>query len=523
LIGDRDSKSEAFVWRSTDASVESGVLSLLACVEVAIAIALYWSVAVWLDTQAHLWFSILVAPLLLLRSPQSTELGVRWFEHYVHHGFGRETHSYSYALAIASIASVATVVLSTFLLSRHWVPNQSLPMAVSLSLIIGYISAQAGVASALSIAANDIASLLSAKWFLAVIATSMVGSSIVGVTAAGIDIISASIIVTTTVLLSVAGLLEAYKFAAAAARVRGVTHGESRGVVAAKAVLITAPGTFLTFAPGVFVAGWLRSVGIRFTATVRHLLRGFFELPSNWWRTIFVVDFIRPPEVVPGYSREDLLQPRYLFTEIKNAKGARDLLAYLMALVIMFAPAYVYRITIKSTSWFYAPIIYLVSPRSRSLKPLLFSDLVWASPMEWARRLLAVATLTIFAANQAIFIYLKGHLPAEIISPIEYVFLLDTSAIKPWQWFNILSAVLTTLIFVWVGTYRIIVKHNRRDPSLADSVRWRGLLIEYTMRMRNLSTALLLCITFVHVLFWKAPYYLPSHVLRFVHDFFGWS
>ncbi|MBT8421368.1 MAG: hypothetical protein KJO08_11000, partial [Gammaproteobacteria bacterium] len=64
---------------STPDSVEKNEPTVLAIVETVLAVAAYWGIAWWFDTHWHLLFSICVAPLLLLRSPESTEEGVRWF------------------------------------------------------------------------------------------------------------------------------------------------------------------------------------------------------------------------------------------------------------------------------------------------------------------------------------------------------------------------------------------------------------------------------------------------------------
>nr|VFJ47973.1 MAG: hypothetical protein BECKFW1821A_GA0114235_10188 [Candidatus Kentron sp. FW]VFJ51698.1 MAG: hypothetical protein BECKFW1821B_GA0114236_10106 [Candidatus Kentron sp. FW] len=69
-------------WISTPESVERNEPTALAIFETVLAVAAYWGIAVWFDTHIHLLVSICVAPLLLLRSKESTEKGVRWFAAY---------------------------------------------------------------------------------------------------------------------------------------------------------------------------------------------------------------------------------------------------------------------------------------------------------------------------------------------------------------------------------------------------------------------------------------------------------
>ncbi len=74
-----------WVWGSTEESVEGGAISVLACAEVAAGIWLYWwFLPWWLETNLHLLISVLVAPLLLLRSPESVAAALVAFERFLH-------------------------------------------------------------------------------------------------------------------------------------------------------------------------------------------------------------------------------------------------------------------------------------------------------------------------------------------------------------------------------------------------------------------------------------------------------
>jgi len=50
--------------------------------EVVVAVGAYWAFAIYFETTTHLWVSICVAPLLLLRSGQSIAPGAKWFDSY---------------------------------------------------------------------------------------------------------------------------------------------------------------------------------------------------------------------------------------------------------------------------------------------------------------------------------------------------------------------------------------------------------------------------------------------------------
>ncbi len=76
--------ARAWVWHCTEDSIAAGQISVLAALETLLAVGLYW----WRSYRfAWHWFSalgLIAAPILLLRSEESVELGVamlrRWHE-----------------------------------------------------------------------------------------------------------------------------------------------------------------------------------------------------------------------------------------------------------------------------------------------------------------------------------------------------------------------------------------------------------------------------------------------------------
>ena len=71
----------SWVWHATLESRKAGQVSVLACAETIFAVVLYWWIAIQYDTHWHLVSSVFVAPLLLLRSPESISTGLHWFNH----------------------------------------------------------------------------------------------------------------------------------------------------------------------------------------------------------------------------------------------------------------------------------------------------------------------------------------------------------------------------------------------------------------------------------------------------------
>jgi hypothetical protein len=519
----REEKHDAFVWVSTLESVKADTFSVLAALEIIIAILLYWSAAIFFQTQAHLWVSIVVAPLLLLRSKASVALGIQWFEKFVDYGFSQSPKDAlsSARLWISAAASVIVIIgLSDFLASVFLV-GRSPQMAAVYGIAVGYVSAQTGVAVALAIAANEIATII-IHWRIAafVIAFSSAAAFATGVFLSKADDISGVTAIASVTFLAVLGMKTVSSMRVAISHALVSSQDEARGVVAARGFLSNAPGSFAAFAPGMFIGGWVRSVSIRFRATLCCLWSGFLALPENWWRTLFVIDFRHPPEIVPGYEKPDLLQTSQWLTEIKQARTFLEMLVYLTGFAVLFLPAYVYRITIKSTCWFYLPIIYIVRARRFKDTPEFFADLLWNSPFEWCRRLAATTVLAVLFVNQAMSAHTNVLLPTEVVSPIEYVFVIDLHAIRPWQWFSLTSALLTIFILFFAGTFRIFVRHADGGRLIDNAIVRRALILEYAMRVRNLSTFLFLFIAFCHILVWQVPGYLPTYIFDLLQALF---
>src|ERR1044071_2169565 len=103
-----------WVFWSTRESINSDIPSVTAIIETIIAVPLYWWVAIHFETYLPLLISAAIAPLLLLRSDESTALGRKWFEAKVD-AWGRnadydQLSSREFALLVPGIAIVLGVV-----------------------------------------------------------------------------------------------------------------------------------------------------------------------------------------------------------------------------------------------------------------------------------------------------------------------------------------------------------------------------------------------------------------------------
>ena len=255
-----------------------------------------------------------------------------------------------------------------------------------------------------------------------------------GVSASGAKTVAVISAALATLMLALIGVLRGpATLAAAVDRVRNEMRGDTRGIAIMRAAIETAPLAIAAFAPGFYFGGWIRSVATRIAATVRHLWSGAVAMPDNWWRTLFVVDLLYPPELIPGYTRSDFFTISYFAERIKQSENIIEQFICSGALVILYAPAYLYRLSIKSTCWFYFPLIYIMRAPWYATKPALLGDILWRDPRECMVEALPGchdSVRGVVACNLPSLTGLRHSLPAVVVSPLEYVFLCDLAAIK---------------------------------------------------------------------------------------------
>jgi hypothetical protein len=284
---------------------------VLAAAEVVAAVVAYWTIAIYFETTTHLWVSICVAPLLLLRSEQSVALGARWFSR-GEVPLERDPRTligpvrFWIDIAIGLIAAAGFC----YLVARHW--------------LVGYAG-------------------WSLLWRSAMVGLMTVAIAPVMVPAIGVN-------------WWVAGF--------AAARTEG-----PKAVVKKWAV----PWLVVVF-PQCVLNLSLWGTAIRFAATVRFLRSGFREIPTNFRQALFVIDLWHPVEFVPGYSGRFPNSTAELVRQFSTEGSTTAWFMGLVVFVFVFLPAYVYRLGIKSTCWLYLPLVYIASERDLATTPAHFAD-----------------------------------------------------------------------------------------------------------------------------------------------------
>ncbi|MFN3077153.1 MAG: hypothetical protein ABT940_09790 [Alphaproteobacteria bacterium] len=301
------------------------------------------------------------------------------------------------------------------------------------------------------------------------------------------------------------GMLAVAVAGVAAVAVAGVVLRVAGAVVAR--VGMTAGVTAITIVPAVFGL-WLRSLWVRILATILHLKAGFLALPGNWHHALVVIDFMHPPELVPGLesqvpgfeSQAAVLSLRFHVNRVRGKEKTLSKFLSAIAIPIFFAPALFYRLSLKSTFWLYYPLIYLTSggkpPAEWTWEDV---DKLYGGRLEWLRRGLGFMVLTStvvssFQLLEALRLTREYHSAPMLM----YLFAFDLRHLAPWHWFALTAAAITFIvIFLSDDAYRPFRMGYRTDPPGERRVLW----LAWLTRLRNVATVmgLLLAVGYVVV------------------------
>ena len=337
-------RQHGVVLYSNPASVRAGWFSVLACLEVVMAVTAYWWIAIHFDTQRHLWISVCVGPLLLLRSKKSVAAGVQKFVHYTEdydpYARGRPRSQWDNWLLFG--LSVVISATFSFWLARHWLADFDGWSLIWRGAILGWTISNIGLAVAAAKGAGGLAQTAPIRMhFLRTVRiVHNVIYPIIETIAPVLGAIIAGIIATA------AGALHAFGVGAASfgafapllffflrARLGDGTFDFRKRAQLATLVI----GVILIF--GVAVGYLLRALLIRFSVTLYYWKDGLIALPINWLRTLFSTDLATPPELIPGYIGSSHFNFRYTYESLRSTKNLERTRHFQFRLrILLFSP-----------------------------------------------------------------------------------------------------------------------------------------------------------------------------------------
>lgn len=473
-----------FVWRSTPESIEQQIPSVLAWVEIAIAVAAYWLIAWYWDTHWHLLSSVFVAPLLLLRSPQSIACGIKLFN------FKNKVQSHGFTIFLVNLLiSLITVFISWYLLNNFLYQYEGF-------VLFGFMFVLFSFTLILTILIKE---EFSTGEVIIVWLPVVVEGVVFSLTSFSMSFLAMFIFVSLVSFTSDIKDLDTSK----------VSKEEllASNIVSLPIILLMA------------CAFYFQTVLIRAKSTIRYLPEGISYFRNNWAENMWAIDVFYHPSLIPGY--DDLTASAMLKEKVINNNDAFRLFQYSI-IPFIYIPAFVYRLSIKSTFWFYWPVAYIRYGlvKHEVDRHVMLKQLVW-HPAEWLRLglgVLTVLSIVYFATSGFAFNQVQDTSPTMMFA---YIFAVDIGAIKPWQWLQLCTVGLT--LFLW-GRAITLLMTQKTFKEHGEVYGWRGFkLFNMLFRLRNLTTVLylLMAVAFLALYLPETYEILPDTVTQKIGDFFG--
>ena len=467
-----------FVWHSSDASIEANKVSVLACFELVFSISLFWWAAWFFETYVHLWLSILVAPMLLLKSQKSVTNGVKFAKL-----FFRTNEKGHYLTKVNEMVERRSIIFAivgayfTFVWIKSGSGLFSTITALVVSGVIGFNLLMSGVSAGSGRGSHYVETICSA------FAIGSLVYLIWFVSNGPIDYIHISLILLLITLVGQWALPKRsfIKF--------------NMDTIAGWLFLST------TFGPtwGFMSRIWL----IRTFATSMSPVQGIVTLPNNWRTLIFSIDLKSTPVLLPDPHKESGL---WSFKDLERGIGSyrrgdwKNLNSVNSSMVPLFLilPSMVYRYSIKSTCWLYLPILYMIWIFPKNKLKWIIGTAYEATTI--FRVLIASLTLLLagiaLVDSERLAVFLKATQLEDLpFNALSILFVLDWSLIRPWHWFTIPSSILTILLFFWMGH---ISSHGKAGVDFSTS--WQIPVIIFTNTFRSILATMWILISLYHTL-----------------------
>lgn len=326
--------SSGWVWISTEDSIQRGQISLLALLEIPLAMAFFW----WLSSLSPWpWLTLIglmAAPVLLLRSPESVEAGKEMLRRYWEN---KEVSA-----------------------GQAWLTGV---MAVGLAAGLSYWGAQHFL-------------LGQTGWAMFWRGTMLGGGVVAFACGVAVAVTAATVTVTVTAAVTVVAVVIAAIVVAAivafASADAGAAAGVSTGAAASMFVLMKSGASigqhfFKSFITLVIILSlFILTVFIRLWATLQYWRVGLAAFPHNWRETVCVIDARHLPELLPGAGEiEPTLSLQGLLQQETGGdfsdKMQKPLPTTTLATII-YLPALLYRWNLKASAWLWGPVALLLSP-----------------------------------------------------------------------------------------------------------------------------------------------------------------
>ena len=459
---------------STPESRAAGKLSVLAIIEVIASVAIYWWIAAVWETQLHILVSLIAAPLYLLRSDESvSKAQVMWDKYNSDENF---IEAYSFKFWCVLIYATLISGLISYFLSMHWLAGYQGWALFWRSVLLGWLVVNIAIALPLTLK--------------------------------GLEVTVAAGVATRAAPAALVGALMGALAGAGMLALMGVIAG-----VGAVIVLGKWAGLGVLFGAGTGAGIWLSSLLIRIMSVSTSIAKGINSAPINWQRSLWVEDFTLAPELIPGITIGSTYRFMDSLNNLKSPRETHNFVISILILPILFLPALLWRLSLKSTVWFYAPIFLMSKPgdlaeadnrlRFFTRGPTLWE--IWK--MCFAVIGLTVAVISLIDIFVA-FEFWRGLSNEAPLSPIGWLLVMDWERFfnQPWQWFSLPAAFLTVFLYLWVNQIRVHrdadIKLGQDPEVLNSAANHPGITIYWLDRLRNVLVVVSLVIGLWYFVKW---------------------
>ncbi len=438
--------------------------------ETLLAIGVFWWVALKWETFFLLYTSLLIAPLLFLRSPKSVAQGVEWFDN----GF--------FPTKSPEDPEARAAVVKQLAKSSIWIA-----IALGVCVVTGYLAIKVILVSFEG---------LGGFWRRVVFGYFLVNWTVAGLLAfiLALEGLGFSRIAEGLTEARLEKLREAGRLKEAEALLRVVALTETGALKRA------IEGGVALILPGLMLAMLIYSQITRFCATLRFLIEGYAAMPTNIRRLSLFTAPGHVPELIPGLPKEHKLRLGAVIAEGKEALASSEFSNwvfgfFLLPLVLIwFLPGWAYRFILKSTLWFWW-ILFIVggAPNVEDGIEGLRAD-AYRKAHTWIFIALAVFGVAGFLFGAELKPMIANRLSdAPLLSTAAMLLLIEWRAISAFQWVVLLSSGLTLGVVFW--THSLVVDYKEvpgRKESVEKRLPWLGSLVKWKTAIGMASIALLM-------------------------------
>lgn len=263
------------------------------------------------------------------------------------------------------------------------------------------------------------------------------------------------------------------------------------------------------------------SIIFKIQATLKYFFIGIKNISLNWIYSCFIVDVYKIPEIIVEIEEDDRISNDIKISFfVKNIKDEKSLYIFFNRIVItsiLYCFAVFYRFSIKSTFWFYIPLLFLVKTPSiiedDSQKVGEFLSSLYETYLAKWRFILALVTLFGFIYSYFNYVdFMNLNIP---FTQFLILFYIDISSFEVWRIFQ-LSIVIST-IFIFLGANAIRVPKISNNLELKKDL--KVLMIFYLNIFRNWVSFFYFSSAFLYLFFYFDginTMYLPIGIKSFL-------